>query len=218
MLLSPQDAELFFKLHRRLMFFVNERLQIVPGISSPEEYSGLEGDVRLEVHEAFLANTDLIEVFVDQNPFDLPEEELDVVLSWRHHVAAEFYIFRYLKKYTVFLSTDEQPIAYGVLALSQPFQEMMGPYLPVWTETVLLPFKGRIVYDSLLYSYNVSFGPGIRRSLNESYKEAKERRGIVTTLPLSETPAAFAPSKRTLKARRKLSRFAPPEGQRPGRR
>ena len=73
----------------------------------------------------------------------------------------------------MFLSTDKQPIAYGVLALSQPFEELIGPYLPVLTQTVLLPFKDVIVYDGLMSSYRISFGPGIRRSLNESFKEAK---------------------------------------------
>jgi hypothetical protein len=37
-------------------------------------------------------------------------------------------------------------------------------------------------------SYSISFGPGIRRSLNESFKEAKLRHGIVTSLPISDKP------------------------------
>jgi hypothetical protein len=88
----------------------------------------------------------------------------------------------------VFLSTEEPPIAYGVLALSQPFEELVGPYLPVLAQTVLLPFKDLIVYDALLNAYRISFGPGIRRSLNESYEEAKARHGIITSLPMSARP------------------------------
>src|SRR5208337_2849442 len=34
--------------------------------------------------------------------------------------------------------------------------------------------------------YNITFGSGIRRRLNNSYKEAKERFGIVTSLPMQE--------------------------------
>ena len=79
-------------------------------------------------------------------------------------MAGQFYVFRELKKYTVFLSTTNPAIAYGVLALSQPFEDLIGPYLPVLTQTVLLPFKDKIVYDGLMSSYNISFGPGIRRS------------------------------------------------------
>ena len=84
------------------------------------------------------------------------------------------------------LSTTSPAITYGVLALSQPFEDLIGPYLPVLTQMVLLPFKGVIVYDGLMSRYNISFGPGIRRKLNEDFKEAKARHGIVTSLPMSD--------------------------------
>lgn len=189
MLLTPQDAVLFFKLQRALMFFVNQHLKVISDqIASPEEFSSLSPEVRLKVRDAFLGHTDLIQSFVDENPAHLSDDELDMIRSWRHMVAGRFYIFRELKKYTVFLSTDKQPIAYGVLALSQPFEELVGPYLPVLTQTVLLPFKDMIVYDGLMNTYRISFGPGIRRSLNESFKEAKAWHGIVTSLPMSDEP------------------------------
>ncbi len=196
MLLTPQDAELFFQLHRALMFFVNQRLRVLPDdVASPEAFSSLAPEVRLKVRDAFLEHTNLIGAFVEENPAGLTADELDVLRSWRHPVHGRFYAFRQLKKYMVFLSTDPQPVAYGVLALTQPFEELVGPYLPVLTEAVLLPFKGVIVYDGLLRSYRISFGPGIRRSLNESFKEAKARHGIVTSLPLSDEPLPARPPK-----------------------
>ncbi len=189
MLLTPQEADLFFRLHRALMFFVNRRLRVLPDdIASPEEFSALPPAVRLKVRDAFLGHTDLIQAFVEDNPARLAAEELDIVRSWRHLVAGKFYVFRELKKYTVLLSAEEPPVAYGVLALTQAFEELVGPYLPVLTEAVLLPFQGQIVYDGLLRSYRIAFGPGIRRSLNESFNEAKARHGIVTSLPMSEEP------------------------------
>ena len=189
MLLESQDVELFFKLHRALMFFVNQRLKVIPDdLATPEEFSALSPQVRLKVRDSFLGHTDLIQQFVDENPARLSDDELDIVRSWRHLVAGKFYVFRELAKYTVFLSTTEPAIAYGVLALSQPFEELIGPYLPVFTDTVLLPFKDKIVYDGLITGYRISFGPGIRRSLNESFKEAKARQGIVTSLPMSDEP------------------------------
>jgi hypothetical protein len=194
MLLNLQDLELFFRLHRTLMFFVNQRLKVLPDeLTSPEDFAALPPEVRLKVRDALLDHTDLIQAFVDNNPARLPADELAIVRSWRHLVAGKFYIFRELKQYTVFLSTGQQPVAYGVLALSQPFEELVGPDLPVLAETVLLPFKDVIVYDALLNAYRISFGPGIRRSLNESYKEAKARHGIVTSLPIPAVP--FVPAK-----------------------
>lgn len=139
MLLTPQDVALFFKLHRALMFFVNQRLKVIPAdIASPEEFATLSPESRLKVRDAFLKPTDLLQSFVDENPAHLADDELDIVRSWRHLVHGKFYVFRELKKYTVFLTADKKPTtAYGVLALSQPFEELIGPYLPVLTDTVL---------------------------------------------------------------------------------
>ena len=189
MLLPPHDLELFFKLHRALMFFVNQRLTVIPDtLASSDEFAALSPGVRLKVRDALSADLALIESFVDENPAHCSDDELDIVRSWRHLVHGKFYVFRELKKYTVFLSTDTPPVAYGVLALSQPFEELIGPRLPVLTQTVLLPFKNTIVYDGLMSSYNVSFGPGIRRNLNEDFKTAKDRHGIITSLRVSATP------------------------------
>ena len=47
MLLTPQDVELFFKLHRALLFFVNQHLKVIPdNVASPEEISSLPPEVR----------------------------------------------------------------------------------------------------------------------------------------------------------------------------
>jgi hypothetical protein len=189
MLLPPHELELFFMLHRSLMFFVNQRLKVLPDdIASADAFAALSPQVRLKVRDALNTHVDLIESFVDENPAHLSDDELDIVRSWRNLVHGKFYVFRELKKYTVFLSTTGPTIAYGVLALSQPFEELIGTYLPVLTQTVLLPFKGMIVYDGLMSSYNISFGPGVRRNLNQDFKEAKARHGIVTSLPMSDEP------------------------------
>jgi hypothetical protein len=187
MLLEPDDAKQFFRLHRTLMFFVNQRLNVIPSkVTTPEEFVDLLQEDGVKLRAALNGKLDLIESFVDENPAHLPDDELDIVRSWRHLVAGQFIVFRELKKHTVFLTTTTPVIAYGVLALSQPFEDLIGPYLPVMTQTVLLPFKGKIVYDGVLSRYNISFGPGIRRSMNKSFKEAKLRHGIVTTLPISD--------------------------------
>ena len=47
MLLIPREAGLFFKLHRSLMCFVNDPLQVAPGIHTPVQFSALLGMERL---------------------------------------------------------------------------------------------------------------------------------------------------------------------------
>lgn len=199
MLLEHNEAEQFFRLHRTLMFYVNRRLGVVSTpLATPEDFAAQSGEIRAKVRDAFLANVDLIDSFVAENPAHLSDDEMEIVRSWRHFIHSKFYVFRELARHTVFLTASDPTVAYGVVALTQPFEDFFGPYLPVMVETVLLPFKGRIVYDGLMTSYNVSFGSGIRRSLNEGFKEAKDRQGIVTSLPAPTpltTPTKKAPRK-----------------------
>jgi hypothetical protein len=110
MLLPPHELELFFNLHRALMFFVNQRLQVIPNkVATPDEFAALLPEVRLKVRDALNSNLDLIESFVDENPVHFSDDELDIVRSWRHLIAGKFYVFRELRKYTVFLSRPPQP-------------------------------------------------------------------------------------------------------------
>ena len=60
--------------------------------------------------------------------------------------------------------------------------------LPRLIQAVLLPFKDGIIYDGLLSGHNVTFGGGVKRRLNEEYREAKEAFGIITSLPEGEPP------------------------------
>ncbi len=184
MRLPLADVDLFFRLHRSLMFFVNRRLKVIGRkVATPEVYSGLSPETRLEVHQALLEHIELIDAFADENPFRSPDDALEIVRSWKHLVTGTFYAFRQLQDHMVFLSSTEPVVAYGVLALFDPFEEVVGPHLPRMVETTLLPFKGRIVYDGLISSYNVILGGGIKRRLDEDYKAAKARSGIVTSLP-----------------------------------
>ncbi len=184
MQLSIEDVDQFFRLHRSLMFFVNDRLRVIDGeVASVEVYSALTPQVRFQVHEALLEHMDLIDAFADVNPFHFDEANIEIVRSWKHLVTGEFFAYRPLRNHMVFLTSTDPAVAYGVLALFSPFEDLIPPPLPRMIKTTLLPFKGQIVYDGLMTARNVTFGPGIRRSLDESYKEAKASGGIVTSLP-----------------------------------
>jgi hypothetical protein len=186
MQLPPEDVAQFFRINKALMCVVNQRLKVTDDPpATPEVYAHLPPAARLKVHEALPGHLELIHDFVAENPFHLDEADLEIVRSWKHLVFGTFYAFRRLQKYMVFLSSTEPAVAYGVLALSDRFEVLLGPHLPQMLRTTLLPFKGRIIYDGLISAYNVIIGPGIRRSLNENFKEAKERFGIITSLPPS---------------------------------
>jgi hypothetical protein len=112
------------------------------------------------------------------------DEELRIIESWQYNIKGRFLLVTYLKNYAVFFD-QESNFPYGVLALTDEFETILGSQLPLVVETVLLPFKGQIIYDGLLIPYGITFGSGARRNINDSYQQAKTEHGIITSLPFS---------------------------------
>ncbi len=95
-------------------------------------------------------------------------------------IVGDFLIYKHLKNYTVFMGNDG---LYGVVGLVSPIKDVFPSFaLPRYARVALLPFEGKIIYDSLLYTYNITFGSGARKRFNEEYRELKNKAGVITTL------------------------------------
>jgi hypothetical protein len=190
--LPPPQTERFYHIWFALLHYVNIQRRLAPDFPATWEEATEEGSMPLEfvqaLRDTLWAEDALREQFIADNPAGLPTADLALVASWQYRVAGPFYIFRYLKKHTLFLSATSPVQAYGVLGLVSPIEEIVGPVLPVYVEAVLLPFGQRIIYDSLLAPYNIYFGPGIRRDLQQSYRDLLERHGVITSLPWEPRP------------------------------
>jgi len=182
MQLPEPEIDHFYQLYKPLLVYTNQRFQITPGIKTPGDIEGYPFAETFKVRETIYQQPELIDDFIAANSNKLSLEDITIVRSWKNFVKAKFYIFRYLKNYTVFLSIEEPYKAYGVLGLYSSFQDMFGFSLPRLVDAVLLPFKGKIIYDGLVSSTNLSFGGNYRRSINDLYQEAKSRFGIITSL------------------------------------
>ena len=183
MLLSREDAELVFKLHCALMQYVMEQVQGAGAPAPTAAYPSLPPGQRQEVVKALLGRLDLIDTFIAANPASLSAEDLEIVSSWRHLVSGRFIALRQLKKYMVLLACDAKSTAYGVTGLVDPLELVIPMPLPAMIETVLLPFRDKIIYDGVVSAFNVTFGPGSRRGFEEGFRAAKADKGIVTSLP-----------------------------------
>jgi hypothetical protein len=180
MLLSQDDAALFFRLMLGLQFYVSQQRKLAPNINSCEEYKTLPSVEKLAVRNALWENPELIDTYIRENPDGLSPEELSIIGKWKGFVRGKFYIFRYLKNHAIFLGESK---VYAVLGLYETFDDVFhGWPVPIFVETVLLPFKGKIIYDGLCQRYNIQFGGGIRSGLNEDYLRAKQNGLIITSL------------------------------------
>ena len=182
--LSEEDVNLFFKLWFRLLYSVNEKHKIVPPFKLPVYRKGADGRTLIKVKDKLWENPEWIGDFVREEGKDLTEEEKEILMLWKEHfIKGRFIVMRHLKKYSVLMSSDDEPKLYGVIGLSDPFAiTMRHAELPCYVDTVLIPFKGRIIYDSMVRDHRILFGPGYRSSFTGSYNKAKERCGITETL------------------------------------
>jgi hypothetical protein len=184
MKLSTDDAALYYKLTWPLQFYVNQQLKILPRASTLEAYIECDYEDKLKVRNALYEHIELIDAFLNENPAQFTPAEIALARHWKNFVAGDFYIERFLSKGAILIRGQEPPQVYLVLGLMEGIEEMLGKYypLPLMIKTVLLPFKGQIIYDGLLQSYNVFFGGGIKGSLKETYLTAKQNGRIIQSL------------------------------------
>jgi hypothetical protein len=195
MTLDLADGKLFFELMWKLQYYANRKRGLHKDISSAEDYAHLPTEKKLKARAALWENTELIEAYVQENPDALPPEQLEIIRTWKGFIKGSFFILRHLKKGSIFIGKDDK--VYAVHGIQDPLEEVIPSYvLPQMVEAVLLPFKGRIIYDGLLSGYSIHFGGGMRSSFNRLYMNAKQRNRIITTLePDPEMPVVVKPKK-----------------------
>ena len=184
MILPPHETERFYRVWWVLLRYINAQRHVMPDMPATAEAGAISLEAAGQLRAALWADEHLRTQFIRENPAALPTADLSLVESWQHRVSGKFFVLKHLKKHSVFLQqlTGEPARAYGVLGLYSPLADVVGAYLPVLVEAVLLPFHDKIIYDSLLLPYRITFGPGIRADLNSDYRDAQEREGVITSL------------------------------------
>jgi len=160
---------------------VAKRAGGIEGITDANTFMSAPNALRIQARDHFLDHIQLISEYIEDNPDEFRESELGRITIWSHFLRGKFIIEHNLKNHTVFLSDGSPPKAYGVLGLGDEIVDMIPRPLPVFVTAVLLPWKGVIVCDGLLSTYNLSFGRGIKNGFRDSYREAKAS-GIITSL------------------------------------
>ncbi len=187
MMLSEADSKRFYQIWWPLLKYVNSQQNIVEDFPEEPLVANVDPNDAIKIRNVLWNSPDLLDKFIQYNPAKLVEKDLELAASWKARFSGQFVIIRNLKKYSVFLRCDEQPVAFGVLGIMSPLQEIVGCSVPVMVEAVLLPFEGKIIYDSLISPYSVSFGPGLRNRFNHAYRTAQELCGVKAALKAEDT-------------------------------
>jgi hypothetical protein len=202
MILSPADAKAFFHLWLCLDTFTNQRVGMLPGVETLEQMNSQSIDAMAAVRVRLWKNPALLDEFVRDNPFHLSPGEVADVQAFRLAVQGTFYVERCLKNYAVFVLAGSSPRVFAVHGLSERIDEVLyrsrGLGYAAMVDTVLLPFRGRIVWDGMARLQNVTFGAGIRSGFKDAYLRAKDRNQVVFSLQTGpqEPPLAVKSERR----------------------
>jgi hypothetical protein len=179
MRLSEQEYIQYLDIHPRLIYYVGQKKKLLPSTTSFEQFMDFPVEDKFPIRNALYDNIHLTNQYIKENDSILSEEDKDIIRDFKYFKRGTFYVVKMLKKHAHFLGDE---FVYGVTALSDPFQDLIGG-VPIAVQAVLLPFRGKIIYDGILSGYPVYFGGGMKKSIKNNYDLAKGKYGIVTTLP-----------------------------------
>lgn len=186
MRLAENDRLQYMRVHLALIHYVGIKEKMLSKGITLEEFKDYSREEKFRLRDLIYQKPEHINSFIQENLYQLSKEDLSIAEQFKHFKKARFWIVKYLKNYAVFLDDN---FAYGVLALADPFERVVGDALPLMVEAVLLPFKDCIVYDGFVQRYNVSFGGSIMASIKDDYNKKKAEHGIITALPVDKNRA-----------------------------
>ena len=164
MLLSRLQCRRFFTLFDALTAYANSRLGVVDADELfPGGTKGKNDRAQAKVAYELWQNLNIIDDFVNENPFGFTAGELDTVASWREGLTGMFIIDIFPDGVLRFLSSG---FAFDVKGFSKEIESMVGQ-LPSAVQTTLLPFDGAIVYAEYLGVSSVELGDGMLNLFDE---------------------------------------------------
>ena len=192
MFLDQQDSDLFFRLYFDLLGYANQKHKIVKNLTNARHPKIVYKQDAYVIREKLFTNPAWIDEYIQTYGKEFDEDELSILTSWRDHFIKDmFFVMKNLAKYSVFMNSGEasDPRLYGVTGLTQPISDFFNKSdLPVIVDAVILPFKGKIIYDGVFIPKKVHIGPYMSGSLNAQYKQIKEQYGIAERLPFTDVP------------------------------
>jgi len=183
MYLSKDEAQIFYKLWLGLLEYTNNKYKLNPKLKKLVSAKSINPEDLIPIKNKLWEDKNLIDEYLTMYSDLHSYDEIEILKDFKRNIPGKYIIFKNLKKYTIFMSTDGDVKSYGVVGISNPIDVMFPAYiLPRYVDAVLLPFRGKIIYDSLILPYNISLGSGIKKGLNEDYRNSKGSYWIIIVI------------------------------------
>ena len=190
MTLSEQDAKKFFEIALPLLLWMKKRNAKSKAVSK-QTWKNKHFDAReaRNIWNAIWEQPELLERYVKQKGDALPEETKRVLSDWRgNFIPGPFIVTQYLDEGAVFISVRDGRV-YLVSGITSPIEESLAAKdLPCQVKTSLIPFQGRVIYDSILEAEPGVIVSTAAQMLNQAYQDAKRDGNLIRRLPSDISP------------------------------
>lgn len=166
---KKEEGILFFNLKNLLFNYTNQKYRINNELESLDDICNAETEEITEIREKLWSDKNIIIEYTLKNPDNLDSSYINIIRNWNEKkIKKEFILYKYEKEYTILM--DDNYIYY-IKGLKESIRNMIPENeLPTFVNTVLLPLNGKIIYDSIINQYDVSFGQEFRDECDRNYK------------------------------------------------
>jgi hypothetical protein len=178
--LSEEDMEQFYRIKHLLYLFADKKLNVLMHKSDWKDVGNNKPEEILKLRDyVFKKNIKVIGEFIEQNPYGLKKEDLEILESWKKPIIGDKYVlFKHTKEYSLFFGEDN---VYGVIGLMDSFNVMFGGDSFIFVDLIILPFKDRLTHEGLFLPYNISIGKSMRDGILAEAEEIIMKKGIITS-------------------------------------
>ena len=174
------DAKLFYDLWIPLLDHVNRTYNVNPKLGKMTRAEGLNIQEVRVVTDFLWSHPAVIDGYLASA--ELPPDHREILAGWSRFVSGEFILERNLKRGSVFISSEDEQV-YMVSGIFSSWEETIPrPDLPILLHATLIPFKDKIIYDSIVTCSNVIIGRGYAEIFKDIYLSAKQAKSIHTSL------------------------------------
>ena len=181
MKLPPNDAKAFFDTMMPLLVWIRQTY----GKKSQRKNSRYPSvPEATELLGKLWENPSFIDEYLENKGASFSGDVVDTLTAWkRTHITGSFFIERIMTTGAVFISVDDGQ-TYLVSGITSDIEESVSnEQLPCFVETTLLPYRGRIIYDSVIRATPVYLKAEGVNALRDWFRLARNEKRLVKTLP-----------------------------------
>ncbi|WP_028043563.1 hypothetical protein [Candidatus Stoquefichus massiliensis] len=176
--LGEKEAKYFYKMYMNLLDYVNKKYHIIQEnhLATARHVEPLD---QVKVRNKMFEDMSIIDEYIQRNPNHLNSTILKQIEEVKNAIMVNCIIVKYEKNYTLIM--DDQDILYAIIGGVSNLDEVIpSQELPYMCKLVLVPYKGKILYDGVIEGTNIQMGSGIQSRIIESIKNTE----IHKTLPI----------------------------------